>query len=168
MHCLTGCGLCCRKPDITATPLEFLPLAWALWSEGKALAFYEEVTASKENTICTLFAPLHESSTGGMCRRYTSRGLICRLFGFTAARDRNGNAQLVTCRPIKTEQPEAYSSGLELTAKGHVAFMRDYYFRLSCIDPELGRQMLPVNEAIRVALETVLSYYAYRKPRRTA
>ena len=34
LHCIKGCGECCKKPDIEATPLEFLPLALKLFDEG--------------------------------------------------------------------------------------------------------------------------------------
>ncbi len=166
MHCVTGCGRCCFKPDITATPLEFLPLAWHLNAEGKALSFYEKLRENRDQAMCGLFNPV--SQTGGYCGRYTSRGLICRLFGFTAARDKHGSPRLVTCRTIKETQPEEYSAGVEQSENGQVAFMRDYYFKLTCIDPDLGRKMIPVNEAMTQALEVVLSYYAYRKPRKSA
>ena len=42
LHCISGCGECCKKPDIEATPLEFLPLALHLYDEGKAEKFLEE------------------------------------------------------------------------------------------------------------------------------
>lgn len=31
LHCLSGCGKCCTKPDIDASPLEFLPWAFHLF-----------------------------------------------------------------------------------------------------------------------------------------
>jgi hypothetical protein len=32
LNCLSGCGQCCSKPDIDASPLEFLPWAFNLFS----------------------------------------------------------------------------------------------------------------------------------------
>ncbi len=167
MHCLSGCGLCCKKPDITATPLEFLPLAFHLYTEGKADSMYE-ATATSEESLCLLFAPLKGSVRGGMCSNYAYRGLICRLFGFSAARDKMGDPRLVTCKSIKEDQPEEFATGTEKAAQGEVVFMRDYYFKLTCIDPDLGRETMPINLAIRRALEAVMSYYAYRRPRKSA
>lgn len=167
MHCVSGCGFCCKKPDITATPLEFLPLAFHLFMEGKAPEMYAR-TEKADESLCMLFAPWQGSTGGGMCRQYTSRGLICRLFGFTAARDKVGQPQLVTCKIIKEGQPLEFQKGKEAAMEGDVAFMRDYYFKLTCIDPELGRQMIPINLAIRHALEAVMGYYAYRRPRKSA
>ncbi|MDQ3534847.1 MAG: YkgJ family cysteine cluster protein, partial [Bacteroidota bacterium] len=31
LGCIRGCGECCKKPDIEATVLEFLPLAYHLY-----------------------------------------------------------------------------------------------------------------------------------------
>jgi hypothetical protein len=45
--------------------------------------------------------------------------------------------------------------------------VRDYYFRLMSIDPDLGNEYHPVNTAIRKAIESVLSYYSYRKDKRS-
>ncbi len=168
MHCVSGCGFCCRKPDINATPLEFLPLAWHLHMEGTSLEFYDSLKNESGTSLCALFRPFENSDTGGKCSNYSGRGLICRLFGFTAARNKHGEARLVTCRIIKENQIGEYNRALDLLNTKKVVFMRDYYFKLSCIDPELGRTMMPVNEAIKSALEVVMAYYAYRRTRKSA
>jgi len=36
--------------------------------------------------------------------------------------------------------------------------------RLVAIDPQLARDFYPINTAIKLAIETVLHYYAYRDP----
>ena len=36
LHCLTGCGQCCSKPNIDASPLEFLPWAFYLIFKWKS------------------------------------------------------------------------------------------------------------------------------------
>ncbi|MCA6078432.1 YkgJ family cysteine cluster protein [Fulvivirga sedimenti] len=168
MHCIASCGRCCIKPDISATPLEFLPLAYHLFKTGEASAWYERLKTTGAQLHCGVFIPLKKTSDHGFCQKYAYRGLICRLFGFTAMRDKNGEARLVTCQTIKTEQPESYQKGILHAEKGNIVFMRDYYFRLSAIDPELGREMMPVNDAIRRALEAVFSYYAYRRLRKVS
>ena len=40
--------------------------------------------------------------------------------------------------------------------------MNHYYMRLVGIDPQLARDFYPINKAIKLAIETVLHYYAYR------
>jgi len=40
--------------------------------------------------------------------------------------------------------------------------MNQYYMQLHAIDMDLTREFYPINEAIKRAIEVVLSYYAYR------
>lgn len=166
LHCLSGCGECCKKPDIEATPLEFLPLALQLFDEGKAETALEEIK-QKKDSLCYVFRP-HVTNFGGLCSEYPNRGLICRLFGYTARRDKEGKTELVTCKLIKEQQNEAYNQAIEDIKNGKkVVVMSDYYSRLSHIDHTLV-DFFPINKAMEKALETVLHYYAYRKRRKKA
>ncbi|MBL0316754.1 MAG: YkgJ family cysteine cluster protein [Flavobacteriales bacterium] len=164
LHCLSGCGECCKKPDIEATPLEFLPLALQFYDEGRAEIAIEEIRQSK-STLCYVFRP-HVTNFGGLCNEYPHRGLICRLFGFTARRNKEGQSELVTCKLIKEQQKELYEQVVtDIRSGKKVPVMSDYYTRISNIDPSLT-QFYPINEAMVKALETVLHYYAYRKRRK--
>jgi uncharacterized protein len=164
LHCLSGCGECCKKPDIEATPLEFLPLALQLFDEGKAEEALKEIS-EKTDPLCYVFRP-HVTNFGGLCNEYPNRGLICRLFGFTARRDKEGKAELVTCKLIKQHQNEAYTQALEDIKNGKkVVIMSDYYSKLSHIDHTLV-DFYPINKAMEKALETVLHYYTYRTRRK--
>ena len=51
LHCLAGCGKCCTKPDIDATPLEFLPYAFDLFLAGKADETLEKLKADYETAM---------------------------------------------------------------------------------------------------------------------
>ena len=164
LHCLSGCGECCKKPDIEATPLEFLPLALQFYDEGRAEIALEEIRQSK-STLCYVFRP-HVTNFGGLCNEYPHRGLICRLFGFTARRNKEGQSELVTCKLIKEQQKELYEQVVtDIRSGKKVPVMSDYYTRISNIDPSLT-QFYPINEAMAKAIETVLHYYAYRKRRK--
>lgn len=99
----------------------------------------------------------------GHCGTYQYRGLICRLFGFAATRDKYGSLRLATCKIIREGQAEQYRTVSEAIAKGlYVPVFTDYYMQLNQIDYQLGTKMLPVNKALKVALEEVLHYYTYR------
>lgn len=164
MHCLSGCGECCKKPDIEATPLEFLPLALKLYDDGKAESFLEEIQNNTSST-CHVFRP-YVTNFGGLCNEYPYRGLICRLFGFTARRDKEGKPEIVTCKLIKTHQEKEYQQAIDNIKNGkRIPIMSEFYTRLSSIDPSLA-QFYPINKAMEVAVETVLHYYAYRKRRK--
>nr|WP_304156800.1 YkgJ family cysteine cluster protein [Mesonia mobilis] len=162
IHCLTGCGKCCNKADIEASPLEFLPLAfhWFLNHEAEV-----KLQALQQNStsICSLYTSSIENLTKGSCEQYAYRGLICRLFGYAAAKDKLGELRLITCKIIKEQQVDHYTKAVELLKKGgEVPIFSDYYKKLLQIDFYWGNQVLPVNKAIEKALEIVLNYYAYR------
>ncbi|WP_422008044.1 YkgJ family cysteine cluster protein [Roseivirga pacifica] len=163
IQCLTGCGKCCFNPDIEASPLEFLPLAFDLFLTKRIEDSYFELTQNT-GSHCSLFRPKALSLDKGTCSQYNYRGLICRLFGYAAMRDKMGNPKFITCRAIKLSQPEKVTAVDAAITKGeNPPFMSDYYFRLRSIDPELGTQRLPINDAIKKALEYVMAYYAYRR-----
>jgi Fe-S-cluster containining protein len=161
IHCLSGCGECCKKPDIECTPLEFLPLALELFDEGRAEQAWEELQNNSQS-LCYVFRQ-HITNFGGMCNAYPNRGLICRLFGFTARTNKEGQRELVTCKFIKQEQAEDYDQLVEdLKAGKKIPVMSEYYTRLTSIDPTLA-EFYPINQAIQKALELVMHYYAYRR-----
>jgi uncharacterized protein len=160
LHCQFGCGKCCFKPDIEATILEFLPFAFHLQQEGKAEAWFDDLQAT-DIPICRILNPTQ--SGAGLCSAYPHRGLICRLFGYSARTNKYGKHELVTCTIIKTEQAAAYlEAERQIEGGGQVPVMTDYYMQLHAIDFELTREYFPINKAIQKAIETVLQYYAYR------
>ena len=162
LHCKFGCGKCCTKPDIEATILEFLPFAYYLHQQGKADEWYEKLQTT-EDPICLIFNPTQAGS--GLCSEYHHRGLICRLFGYSARTSKYALHELVTCQIIKTEQQEAYEFAQERVGNNaQIPVMNTYYMQLFGIDADLTRDFYPINKAIQKAIETVLHYYAYRDP----
>lgn len=161
LHCAWGCGRCCFKPDIEASPLEFLPFAHHLYTQGAAFEWYEKLKDTNP-AHCLILNPTQGGA--GMCSQYAHRGLICRLFGYSARTNKYGDKELVTCQIIKTEQKESYdAAALMIKQGGSVPVMSQYYMRLHAIDPVLAQEFFPINEAIRRAIEVILHYYAYRE-----
>jgi hypothetical protein len=163
LHCLSGCGHCCTKPDIDAAPLEFLPYAFDLFLKGQAEIMLEKLQ-NETSPICMIYAPLSvENKSNGYCGKYAYRGLICRLFGYGATRDKFGQLRLATCKLIKEAQAEQYERTVEELKTGlEIPIFSDYYRRLAQIDMHLGTTMMPVNKALEEAIEVVLHHYAYR------
>ena len=160
LSCKFGCGKCCFKPDIEATALEFLPFAKHLHDLGLADAWLARLEDASE--VCLILNPTQISQ--GLCTEYKHRGLICRLFGYSARTNKYSEKELVTCSIIKSEQSEAYASASEKVAAGEsVPVMNQYYMRLHSIDYQLAQEFFPINQAIRKAIETVMQYYAYRE-----
>lgn len=160
LHCKFGCGKCCFKPDIEATILEVLPFAYHVYHQGQAEQWLHKINQSDSST-CLILNPTQ--SGAGLCTEYPHRGLICRLFGYSARTNKYGTKELVTCQIIKTEQSDAYEQAVtKIEAGTDVPVMNQFYMQLHAIDFELTQNFYPINEAIRRALETVLQYYTYR------
>jgi uncharacterized protein len=160
LHCKFGCGKCCFKPDIEATILEFLPFAYHLHQSNAAEGWLEKL-ATSDSALCPILNPTQ--SGAGLCSAYNHRGLICRLFGYSARTNKYAQRELVTCQIIKTEQKENFESAeKKIEEGGSIPVMSHYYMQLHAIDFELAGQFYPIKVAIRKAIETVLHYYAYR------
>ena len=161
LHCNWGCGKCCFKPDIEATILEFLPFAQHLYNEGRAYEWLERLKTTT-STVCLILNPTQHAA--GLCSEYKNRGLICRLFGYSARTNKYGAKELITCQVIKSEQTANYhAAAAAIKEGGEVPVMSEYYMRLHAIDFDLTREFFPINEAIKRAIEVILHYYAYRE-----
>ena len=163
MHCPQGCGRCCFKPDIEATILEFLPFALHLHETGEADQWRQRLLVN-DSSICVILNPLQPGA--GLCSQYKHRGLICRLFGYSARTNKYNRKELVTCQVIKTEQAPAFEdASRQIDGGRNVPVMSAYYYRLQAIDADLARDFYPINTAILKAIETVMHYFAYREER---
>ncbi len=96
--CPDGCGTCCEhfEPDVTEAEALYLA-AWMLYNqEETAFAIVEGtfVPAREYEDGCILFdahSPYHCTVYGGRC-------LICRIFGFTGDRGKDGNKRWKPCK----------------------------------------------------------------------
>jgi Fe-S-cluster containining protein len=160
LHCKAGCGKCCFKSDIEATPLEFLPFAWYLYQNNLAEEWLEKVRDT-ESPLCVILNPTQAGA--GLCSEYVYRGLICRLFGYSARTNKYGKPELITCQIIKTEQAIPVAAVETRLGNGlSIPVMNQYYMQLASVDFDMAREFYPINAAIRRAIETVMQYYVYR------
>ena len=161
LHCKFGCGKCCYKADIEASPLEFLPFALALYKSDKAFEWLDRIKQAP-SSVCVILNPLQGGA--GLCSEYVYRGLICRLFGYSARTNKYGQKEYVTCQIIKSEQSDRYEAAAKMVSEGGaIPVMNQYYMQLHAIDMDLTSSFYPINEAIKRAIEYVLAYYAYRE-----
>lgn len=162
MRCLHLCSACCRKTDIEASPIEFIPLAASLYKSGKVDEFLERLDKSDETGYCVLFSPEAAKEGKWGCQNYEKRGLICRLFGFGYRLNREGTPELVTCKVMKEICPDAVGKarlkGTETPED--VPVFRNYSMQLYSIDPDLSIHQLPINQAIRLAIEKLYFHYS--------
>ncbi|MFC4872259.1 YkgJ family cysteine cluster protein [Negadavirga shengliensis] len=164
LQCLAGCGRCCTKPDIFATVLEFLPMALHAYQNGSAYSLLETINNASNTDVCIIFKQMISANDRGFCTDYRNRGLICRLFGQAARRDKNGNLELLTCKSIKEDKKDQYMQAQNAINESlPVPISSHYYQRLHNIDPSLGHETFPINTALKKALEMVLMYENYRQ-----
>src|SRR5258708_26024057 len=113
--CECGCGKCCFKPDIEATMLECLPFALHLFKSNQAEEWLAKLNET-DSDVCLILHP-HQSGAG-LCSEYPHRGLICRLFGYSARTNKYGKRELVTCQIIKTGQTEKFNEAEKKIEEG--------------------------------------------------
>jgi uncharacterized protein len=155
IHCPSGCGICCESQKIETTALEMLPLACHLWSKNEAYKALLELSASKDST-CIFFQKELKKSLKGCCQAYELRPLICRLFGFFTVKNKYGKYVYGSCKIIKEAYPDAYKKALEVIEGGHhPSNMTDFAIRILAQGSELGKKMLPINTALKIALEKI-------------
>jgi uncharacterized protein len=160
LGCRIGCGKCCFKSDIEATILEFLPFAQHLYERNEAFSWLEKLETI-DSPLCSILDP--GQGGVGLCSEYKHRGLICRLFGFSARTNKYSKKELVTCQVIKEDQAASYGLAVEKIERGsEVPVLSQHYMRLHAIDFELTHEFLPINQAIKKAIEVILHYHAYR------
>jgi uncharacterized protein len=161
MRCRYLCNECCRKTDIEASPIEFIPLAASLYESGKVDEFLTRLDKSDETGYCVLLSSEAWKEGNWACQQYDKRGLICRLFGYGYRLNREGIPELVTCKTLKEDCPEAVAKArLEGTEfPEEVPLFRNYSMQLYGIDPDLATKQFPINKAIRMAIEKLYFHY---------
>jgi len=162
LTCFAGCGRCCMNPKVAATVLEFIPLAFDIYANGDAEKVMDRLEKTSDTETCMVFLKTSHDSESGVCKTYKYRGLICRLFGVSARKNKYGQKEMIICKKLKDGKPEIYAA----TAKNineslRIPMANDYYSKLSAIDFKLTEDTFPINEAIRKALETVMMYNYY-------
>ncbi len=161
LSCIKGCSSCCQSPEIETTILELLPLAFYLYKENKAEAFYDALLENPSPT-CALYNPIGTVIQKGGCANYPYRALVCRLFGFSYTRDKIGKPKLLTCSTIKETHAEAYEKSIaHATDITTLPMASNYQSQLTAIDPNLSQQFYPINKAMIQAIEIVMTHFRY-------
>ena len=165
--CRSGCGECCRNPDIECTVLELLPAAFALVDEGRGSELQTLLSESPPQDGCLFLARTGQASDGrqlGRCTRYALRPSVCMLFGASVRVDGHGRRQAVTCRIMKDDDPvrvAAVDSFVQDSPLDEIPLTSEASLALVGLNPSLGTQRLPIREALRMALEKVLLSTSY-------
>lgn len=160
LHCLPGCGRCCNNPDIEASMWEMIPLAFKFYQEGKLEEWIEKLEKTPQDT-CLLFVPESQDRTKGKCGAYTERPLVCRLFGVAGHYNKHHNVTLSICKYIKQEYPDLAKIVEGEATEENTPMLSQGSFKLTQLDPQLIQNRMPVNQALKLALEKVALYAQY-------
>ncbi|MCW8108270.1 YkgJ family cysteine cluster protein [Alteromonas ponticola] len=160
LSCIKNCGACCNNPQVEASILEMLPLALHLFDTGQAESFLEQISDSA-GFSCQLFQRHSLDGTKGTCTVYEWRPGICRMFGVAGYRTKTQAPTISVCAPIKTAQPHRYANALIAITTAPPPMLANGRQRIAKIDYALGETLLPINQALRGALEKVLLMASY-------
>ncbi len=154
LYCLSGCGQCCASASPEVMVIELLPAAEELFSRGEAQPWLERLGSVGEAERCVFFQPDPLIPGNGRCQLYAFRPSVCRLFAFAAMKNKHGKAELVTCRRLKEERPIAVKAAQEAISEGLATPSFDSFsIKIAALEPSFGRWRVPINRALRLALE---------------
>lgn len=157
--CPDTCGKCCKNPDIEATPLEMLPMGFYLYDNN----LIDENFCSKldQSAICTSYKFLNRNGDKGFCSHYSVRPSVCRMFGVAGYKSKNGEHKLSTCKVLKRGNSEKI---YELEKRKEVApLMSTWSTKIRLMDIQLGSKYYPINQALKIVLEEILTLSIYEK-----
>lgn len=154
LRCKEGCGKCCDNPNVESTVLEVIPLARHLVDSGKAEDIYVKLVAENRRPQCVLYVPDPVVSGNGRCSQYHHRPMICRLFGFSVSKDKEGRGRLASC-PLVLEASGVMADTISFESTEGLPVYSESWMALTGVHPEWATQRYPINEAIRLAIEKV-------------
>jgi Fe-S-cluster containining protein len=160
LRCPPGCGACCEPyvPDVLPSEAAYAA-AWIL--ENKPEIAAEIVAWPGENRPATPPCPFHRSSEqGARCAIYPARFLLCRLFGASGTRDREGRSCFRPCShmpfagyPFYGEACPGFSGEKIMRVFGaEPPFMTDYSAQLMSLSPSESGARSSLLEALPAAL----------------
>lgn len=170
LSCAFGCGSCCEGfvPDIL--PVEVALVAAQLVAKNSALAYAlaSGQLGATSHPGGRSGCPLYAADTPYHCTVYPARPLICRMFAFSAVRNKRGEPAYSLCSRM-ADSPKA--PGLRsVEADSAVRFgaeppvMADFGASLVAIDPASSSERKPLPEALAEALAKVLFLAGTRQP----
>ncbi len=158
LNCPQGCSLCCRASSINieVTVFELIPLCLHLQSINMLDQIYDSIQRTVFSAPCVMLSSDKDALSAGGCSCYMWRPLICRLFGFSAVRDKYGVLKFSICRVMKEYAPhlpdimrEKINKGLSLPVNSSVSLA------VSQLNPYLGSARYGINEALSRSIEIV-------------
>ena len=160
LHCLSGCGECCRTACVSASVLEMQPLAAFLWKTGELDLWLSRMNLNDEQATCSFYSKNTPDHNSGHCLIYPFRPLICRLYGFCSRENKARKNELMLCRRIRDALAQAFPEPAKkrLTNGLRAPVSADYLMKSYMISPDLANQCMNINSAFVKAAQ-IIGYY---------
>lgn len=167
-YCLPGCGACCMTAsyNIEVSVFEILPMAITIIQENqedRILKLLSDQDISSKP--CVIYQQVSDSGNLGNCTRYSSRPLICRLFGGGTRISKQGHRQLVLCKLLKDNQ--YLSQAVLESVADEMPLCSDAAAFVRGLNSDLDKQLFPINIALKKAVEMVLFKLYWLNPETT-
>lgn len=160
LTCSSGCGKCCDNPNITASMIEMLPMAWDFYQRGIAEEWLEKLS-QQDLSYCPVAVFSSPDKMLGRCTEYQTRPSVCREFGVSGYQRKDSKKVLSVCKYIKQGDKASLLIESAEANPDQIPLMSEWTRRLSTIHPDIIHDSKPVGEAIKLALEKVLLYTQY-------
>ena len=141
LSCVSKCNHCCKNSNVSATPLEMIPLAMYLIESGKVPS---DEQLDKDTCIFST----------KMCSVYSYRPTVCRLFGWVKVSGKVED-RLAICPKVQT-----VTGKLTVTDAPDIEL---FALKVKELYPQLGSQILPINQALKEILNIIKDYNSYSK-----
>ncbi len=152
--CPPGCGECCLAVVPRVSVIELLPAAEESFLRGEAESLLERIALVGEDGRCVFFSPDPFTLGNGRCTYYEFRPSVCRLFAYGTVKSKGGKPELVTCRRHKEKDPKIFRRVQEAISEGLATPKFDQFLlQIFALDPSRGLERVPINQALRLALE---------------
>jgi uncharacterized protein len=162
--CPSGCGACCHPfvPDILPAEAAFT----AAWLIAKKPELAEEVSTWPRGGGEAYAPPcpfLRATAEGEGCAIYPARFLICRLFGASGLRDKDGRTIFRPCAHMPLagypapgrERPQLVGDRILVAFGAEAPIMADYAAEIVALAPSDSGERQSVREALPRALNRV-------------
>jgi uncharacterized protein len=161
LHCLSGCGKCCTNPEIEATVLEMLPAALKIYDEQKMEEWLERLE-NPSSPYCLFYLPHNEDGSQGQCQSYKEGPSVCRMFAVAGYFDKQHEATLSVCKLIKEKYPDLTKLRSSEANLENTPMLASWSYQVTELNPTLSEEKMPINQALKRALEKVALYAQYQ------
>ncbi len=161
LFCPPGCGTCCHgfMPDVLPVEADYIAFF---------LLINQNNPGSGQEGHFSLLSPCPfyaADRPGANCRIYEARPLICRLFGFSGTKTKNGELVYRLCRHMPTPRGLPGRSPTQEALQGAIGalppLMSDFAIEILAIDPSKASERKSLSEALPSALARISATLHY-------